>query len=143
MRPVALGVAVLLLCLSGVQSEEAAEAPSFTYASILKTTTSMGGQALWYEFEGSTEMDVHVVEIAPGGETGRHSHPYPVVMYVLEGTLVVELDDGTRVEYGAGDALIEDANTWINNLNPGDTPSKFVGVLIGPEGAEMVTFDEG
>jgi quercetin dioxygenase-like cupin family protein len=36
------------------------------------------------------EVDVFVVEIAPGASTGKHSHPGSEFAYILEGTAAVE-----------------------------------------------------
>lgn len=128
-------VLLALACAVETQNE-------FTVTEVLNTTTTIGGQAMTFPAEGEVEVQGHVVEIAPGGETGRHKHPYPVFMYVFEGTLILELDDGTSKTYEAGQALIEDAETWFNNKNPGETPAKFVGVLYRNAGQEMVVFPE-
>ena len=81
-----------------------------------------------------------LVEIKPGGETGRHQHPGPTYMYVLEGTLVVELEDGTQKQFLAGEALVEDVDGWINNKNPGTTPTKFIGVILSEKGKSPVVY---
>src|ERR1051326_2092814 len=46
------------------------------------------------ELEGvpDKEVDVFIVEIAPGASTGRHSHPGSEIAYILEGTAGVEAD---------------------------------------------------
>ena len=38
------------------------------------------------------EVDVFIVEIAPGASTGRHSHPGSEIAYILEGTAGVEAE---------------------------------------------------
>ena len=35
-----------------------------------------------------------LIEIQPGKESGRHMHPVPTYVHVLEGTLTVEFEDG-------------------------------------------------
>ena len=136
--PLVLGLLPLMLALAGaVKAQDA-----FTVTEVLNTTTTLGGQPITFPAEGEVEVQGHVVEIVPGGETGRHKHPHPVFMYVLEGTLILELDDGTSKTYTAGQALIEDAETWFNNKNPGQTPTRFVGVFYGNTGQEMVVFPE-
>ena len=88
------------------------------------------------------EVVSHVVEIAPKSETGLHKHPGPAYMYVLEGTLVAESDDGTRKEYRPGQDLIEDGETWFNDKNPGDSPTKFLGIVLLHKGAQPVVFSD-
>lgn len=104
--------------------------------------TTLKGDDYRYLKTDSPEIVSHLVEIHPGGDTGRHKHPAPAFMYVLEGTLVVEQDDGTQTVHEAGDALLEDADTWFNNKNPGDTPTKFFSVIPGERGSPPVFFSE-
>ena len=136
--PLVLRLLLLMLALAGAVNAQ----DEFTITEVLNTTTTLGGQPITFPAEGEVEVHGDVVEIAPGGETGRHKHPYPAFMYVLAGTLVLELDDGTSKTYTAGQALIEDAETWFNNKNPGQTPTRFVSVLYGNTGQEMVVFPE-
>jgi quercetin dioxygenase-like cupin family protein len=37
-------------------------------------------------------MNVWVADIAPGAATGKHTHPTPRFVYVLEGAVVLEMD---------------------------------------------------
>lgn len=46
-----------------------------------------------------------IVEIAPGTTAPRHSHPGEEIIYVLEGTLVYEVDGKPPVTLKAGDVL--------------------------------------
>ena len=106
---------------------------------ILQTLTNFSGNPIEYpESKDAAEIVAHEVMIPPGGETGWHTHPAPSFMYVMEGVLVVELKDGSKKEYKAGEALIEGAGTWFNNKNNGNEPVRFIGVLYGYEGQEPV-----
>lgn len=131
-------IIITFISLSSVAKEKA----GFNVDVVLETTSTISGQPITLPQGEGVEVEGHVVEIKPGAEVGRHKHPYPVFMYVLEGTLSVVQDDGTAKTYQAGDALIEDANTWINNTNPGTLPTKFLAVLIGTEGTDMVTMPD-
>jgi len=112
----------------------------FTATVVGEHTETMGKRNIEYPKSKTAEIVSHLVEIKPGGETGRHQHPGPTYMYVLEGTLVVELEDGTQKEYKAGEALVEDVDVWINNKNPGTTPTKFIGVILSEKGKTPVVF---
>ena len=109
---------------------------------ILESTTTLGGNAISLPQGEKVEIEGHIVEIKPGAEVGRHKHPYPIFMYVLEGTLLVEMDDGTQKTYNAGEAFIEDADTMVNNSNPGTEPVKFLAVLPGFKDSPMVIMPE-
>lgn len=118
------------------------EEPGFKADVILDTTSTLSGKAINLPQGADVKIEAHLVEIKPGAEVGKHKHPYPVVMYVLDGTLVVEEDDGTKKTYQAGDAFIEDANTWVNNKNPGTVPMKFLAVLIGKKESPSIEFQD-
>ena len=71
------------------------------------------------EMNGS-EMNVWVADIAPGAQTGRHSHPTPRFVYVLEGAVVLELDGRSSQMFKAGEAFAEIPNA-IHNLKNAST----------------------
>lgn len=61
-----------------------------------------GGQ---YEPAHDDDLNVLGVEFDPGSRTDWHTHPAGQVIYVLEGTAIVQTDGGDRVEAGPGDAV--------------------------------------
>jgi quercetin dioxygenase-like cupin family protein len=126
----------------GIEEVQMAESVEFKVTRISAHHTTLSGNDFQYLQTDSPEIVSHFVEIAPGGEVGRHKHPAPAFMYVMEGTLVVEQDDGTKTVHHAGDALLEDAGTWFNNKNPGDTPTKFLSVIHGDKTNPPVLFSE-
>ena len=71
------------------------------------------------EMNGS-EMNVWVADIAPGAQTGRHSHPTPRFVYVLEGAVVLGLDGRLSQMFKAGEAFAEIPNA-IHNLKNAST----------------------
>jgi quercetin dioxygenase-like cupin family protein len=115
--------------------------PQFSVDVVAKAVTGIAGSVLQFP-NGPTEIEAHLVELAPGGSVGRHQHPGPCVMYVLEGQVVTQLDDGTKHTYEAGEAFVEDAMTWVNNINPGSEISKFFAVAVGDTGAPKISFLE-
>lgn len=135
-------LAIAMMSFISVNSFAKDKEPGFKADVVLETTSTLSGQAISLPQGEGVEIEAHLVEIKPGAEVGKHKHPYPVVMYVLEGTLVVEQDGGTEKTYEAGDAFIEDANTWVNNKNPGTVPMKFFAVLIGKKDSPTVEFQE-
>ena len=48
-----------------------------------------------------------VAEIAPGAETGEHSHPTPRFVYVIEGSVTVEFEGGSPRVFTAGEGFQE------------------------------------
>jgi len=74
------------------------------------------------EIKGS-EMNVWVGEFAPGAATGRHSHPTPRFVYMLEGAVVLEVDGMPSQTFKAGQAFAELPNVVHNLKNPSTTES--------------------
>src|SRR5689334_5039036 len=69
---------------------------------VMKGSTTIGGQKIEYPKTDKAEMASVIVEISPGNESGRHMHPVPTYVHVLEGTLTVEFEDGSRQAFKAG-----------------------------------------
>jgi quercetin dioxygenase-like cupin family protein len=57
-------------------------------------------------------MQVTTVEVTypPGGSSAPHSHPCPVIGYVLKGAVRMQVKGGTEGIYRAGDSFYEEAN---------------------------------
>jgi quercetin dioxygenase-like cupin family protein len=84
-----------------------------------------------------------VVELAPGGQTGRQKNLTPSFLYVLEGTLVIDTMGGpisvSGVQYhGTGQAYAAPANLWYNVMNTGQKPAKYLLLFVAPPGAKTV-----
>src|ERR1041384_8739354 len=105
-----------------------------TSTAVMKGSTTIGGQKIEYPKTDKAEMASVIVEISPGNESGRHMHPVPTYVHVLEGTLTVEFEDGSRQAFKAGSGFLEVVNTWHNGKNLGEVPVKFLVVFAGEEG---------
>ena len=131
-RPLTSAAALLCACVSaGAWAQE-----GVTITPVLETTTAEGGAPLAYP-AGPPQITSVLVEIAPGGATGRHKHPVPTFVYVLEGTVAIEPEGGERREYTTGGAFLEPAGQWHNGLNPGGTPTTLLVVFVGEEGTPV------
>jgi quercetin dioxygenase-like cupin family protein len=73
---------------------------------LLTTTKTWEGAPIVYP-QGQPEISGLIIELAPGAETGWHSHPVPSFAFILEGTLEVQLKDGRSKRLQAGEALVE------------------------------------
>lgn len=100
---------------------------------IMQSSTTPSGQPLEFPVFRN-QFTASLVEIAPGGQVGRHMHPVPVMVYILEGELTVETDGQQARTYKAGQAAIEVVNTWHNGLNRSSVPLKFLAIFAGEEG---------
>jgi quercetin dioxygenase-like cupin family protein len=80
-----------------------------------------------------------VIEIDPGGTTGRQRHMVPSYVYVLDGTLTTNSEGGPvgvgGVQYhAAGQSYMDVPGVWHTYTNSGTTPVKYLLLLIGTPG---------
>ena len=126
--PRLLSLATVLVCQQTAFAFEPSEVIKAT--TILKTQTSWDGQSLSYP-EGPAEIIGMIIEIAPGAETGWHSHPVPSFGILLEGELEVTLADGQKKLIKPGEAVAEVVNTVHNGRNVGKGIVKIVVFYAG------------
>jgi quercetin dioxygenase-like cupin family protein len=90
------------------------------------------------EAEGSSDVYVVDVKIAPGGQTGWHAHPGPGFVSVKSGVATeYHSDDGncTPVVHLAGTGFMETTGHVHNVRNEGNTPLELVILFLLPTGA--------
>ena len=117
-------VALALLCLmSGRATAQEAKVTSL----MSKDLPEQPGQ----------EVLMITVEHAPGGSSPSHRHNAHAMVYVLEGSVVMQLKGGTEVTLTAGQAFYEGPNdVHVVDRNASSTqPAKFVVFLIKGKGA--------
>jgi quercetin dioxygenase-like cupin family protein len=123
----AIGIA---LSVAGSQFTNAQQQP-ITRTDLLKSEIG--------EIKDS-EMHVWVADIAPGAATGRHSHPTPRFVYVIEGAVVVELDGKAPQTFKNGQAFTEPPNEIHNLRNASAIESaKALGFQYAQKGQPLQT----
>ena len=125
-------------------------APSAAYAQDGKVEKEKGVSAknlytsLGPNWRGSGNVPIalsgQVLEIAPGGQTGRQRHLVPSYIYVLEGALVTNSFGGpvgvNGVQYhAAGQSYMDAVGVWHNHSNSTQAPVKYLLLLISTPGA--------
>ena len=86
------------------------------------------------------QLSVVTVEFAPGASSSPHRHPGSVAAYVLEGTVISEVDPGKPVTYKAGQTWYE-LPMHVHRVarNPSKKrPAKILALLIVEKGQELV-----
>ena len=126
----ALGIALGII---GSRVLNAQQAP-FTRADLLKA--DLAGM------EG-IELIVQRVEFAPRGASGKHWHPGQEAFYVLEGSVIFEMEGHPAVTVKAGEAAYGPAKIVHEGKNASATaPVKLIALRIHPKGqpiAHIVT----
>jgi quercetin dioxygenase-like cupin family protein len=86
------------------------------------------------------EALVITVDFAPGAEDPVHRHDAHAFVYVLEGTIVMQLKGAPAVTLQAGQVFYEGPkDVHIVGRNPSDTePAKILVVLVKDKGVEAV-----
>ncbi|MFN7987870.1 MAG: cupin domain-containing protein [Thermoanaerobaculia bacterium] len=124
------------LLASPALAEEYAGAVTSTV--VLKATKTAAGQPVVYPTGGPAEVTAAIVTIAPGAETGWHSHEVPVYAWVVAGTLRVEYDGAAPVTVRAGEPLVEAVGVAHDGRNAGTEPVKLLVFYTGIEGKPNV-----
>ena len=125
---------ILAVAVAGLMATPAAAQVKFSATPVLQSGVTVGGASIAYPKTDSAELTAMRLDIGPGGETGRHRHPYPTLVYVLEGAIAVEMDGGMVHSYKAGDSFLMVVNTWTNAKNSGTMPAKMLVVFVGVHG---------
>src|SRR5437762_3539141 len=75
------------------------------------------------------------LDFKPAQATGRHTHPMPVIGYVLEGAFVVQVEGQSEQRFVAGQSILEPANVTIERFDNASTTQPAVLIahyLAGP-----------
>ena len=105
-------------------------------STVLQTQTSWNGRPIEYP-AGKAEITGLVIELAPGAQTGWHTHAIPNFAYILEEELEIELKDGRRKRVKAGEAVAEVVDTLHNGHSVGTVPLKLVVFYAGTVGEPL------
>ena len=124
----------LLSILVFVQAAASLTEQDAIVSDVMKGSRTIAGQTIEYPKTNKAEINSVRIDIQPGRESGRHMHPFPTYVHVLEGILTVEFEDGSRQSFKAGSGFLEAVNTWLNVKNLEETPLRYLTVIAGEEG---------
>jgi len=92
------------------------------------------------DFEAKAKSPFDIVvrqhDYVPGASTGWHTHPGPIFITVVQGTLTFyDYDDPTctPIVVSAGQGYVDDGHGHIG-LNPSGQPARDVSVILAPVG---------
>jgi quercetin dioxygenase-like cupin family protein len=80
-----------------------------------------------------------IAEIAPGGQSGRHSHPGTESSYILEGEGTLEIDGQPPRMVKAGDSFTIPAESIHNAKVSSSTPLKVITTYVVEKGKPLAT----
>lgn len=101
---------------------------------------SSGCQVRWLvdEKQGAPNFAMRQFEVAPGGFTPRHSHPYEHEVFVLEGEGVV-LEGDVEHPLRPGDFVLVTPDEVHQFRNTGQSPLKFLCLVPNSSVGQKVT----
>jgi quercetin dioxygenase-like cupin family protein len=102
---------------------------------VLSTGTTVTGQRIRYP-AGRAHVTAQEITLEPGQETGWHTHPVPVIGYILDGELTVDYGAKGQKVYHKGDGFVEALNQPHNGRNTGQEPVKILAIVDGVEGVK-------
>ena len=109
-----------------------------TITMVSKDTKTDGGEPMRYLSTPNPEVSSMTLSLPPGAKTDWMTHPVPGYIYVLEGELTVEFEDGSRVVFKAGQGFLQARTKWHRGLNEGKTTMRFLAVFYGEKGTPVI-----
>ncbi len=149
-RSIALAAGAAFALVATVASLTIASSPSGVAPTLVARGTYDAFKVMSYPegnglFKAEAKQPIDVVvrqhSYAPGGSTGWHAHPYPVLVTVKEGTLTFfEYDDPTctPIVVSAGQGYVDSGRGHIAR-NLGASPAVDISVIMAPVGAAFRT----
>jgi quercetin dioxygenase-like cupin family protein len=134
-------IALGLLLASGVALAQSAPPPADAHGGtrmVLQTGETVTDEPIQYP-AGKPKITAVEITLAPGQQTGWHTHPVPLFGYILEGELTVDYGPLGKRIYRQGEALVEAMNEAHNGRNSGPGAVKILAVFIGAEGIPDTT----
>jgi quercetin dioxygenase-like cupin family protein len=97
--------------------------------------------AMGLSHDESKELSMIKVDYAPGESTPAHTHHAQALLYVLEGSIVMQVRGGPSVTLSAGQTWYEGPDdVHVVSRNASDSmPAKYVVFLVKDKGAPLLT----
>jgi quercetin dioxygenase-like cupin family protein len=95
-------------------------------------------QRIRYPKRTPVEISSEIRVLEPGQETGWRRNRVPNYVYVLEGSVTMDYDNGVTREFKAGDAYLEAQGVWHNGTNKSTEPVRLLTVHLGARGLNNV-----
>ena len=121
---------ILLLALAGASALLAADQPAgFSRKILIEQDLATPGK------RGAMAL----IEFGPGALAPKHTHPGEELLYVLEGTLRIEIDGQPARELKTGDTFIIPAAVPHTGRNIGPGPAKLISSYFLTKGQPLAS----
>jgi quercetin dioxygenase-like cupin family protein len=112
--------------------------PGPTITVVSDDTTTDANEPIRYLSTPNPEVTSVILSLPPGGKTEWMTHPVPGYLYILDGQLTVEFEDGHRLTFKQGQAFMQARTKWHRGINEGDTSVRFLAVFFGEKGTPVI-----
>lgn len=114
---------------------QAADQKSAVITQIARTHTTIIGQPI--VVPPNPDVVVSLATFPPGAKIVEHRHPYPHLVYVLDGVLTVtNTQTGKSFDARRGEFIAEMQDTWHYGENKGAVPVKLFVIDEVPQGTK-------
>ena len=142
-RTLARLAAAAVVAVGLASAAQAASAPDLAHgdeqiAMLPDLSTTIAGEPLAYPSTPAPVITSAVLTVPARSTTKWMTHPVPAYLYVLQGTLIVEFQDGSRHAYKAGEAFLQCHTMWHRGVNEGNEPVRFLAVFVGAKGEPVI-----
>ncbi|MDR3472518.1 MAG: cupin domain-containing protein [Devosia sp.] len=135
------GLLALPLLVSPAAADELSLYKSFQTPLLQSGRTVLGQQVVYPP--GPAKLTSVTTLLPPGAETGWHTHPVPLYVYVLEGTPTVDYGSRGVRHFHAGQAYLEAMNWPHNAMNKSKAPVRLLVIYLGGDALANTTTSPG
>ncbi len=133
-----LMVVALVPIAARAQAKGASPTPTVSITPVSRNSATIAGEPEFYLSTPDPEVSSVVFTFPPGAVSQWMIHPAPVYVYVLEGTLVVEFEDGSHQSFHEGQGFLQCRSKWHRGRNDGSQTMRFLAVFFGGKGVPNV-----
>jgi quercetin dioxygenase-like cupin family protein len=102
---------------------------------VARTHLTITGQPI--TVPANPDVVVSIATFPPGSKVVEHKHPFPHLVYVMEGTLTVtNTETGKTFDAKQGEFVAEMEDTWHYGVNNGAVPVKLLVIDEVPRGTK-------
>ena len=125
----AIGLAFVLAVFPAADTSVDAQQSGFTRTVLQQSKMSIAGR----------EAVTALVEFQPGATVGRHTHPGEEIGYVLEGTLVFEIEGKLDATLSTGQTFFIPKGTVHNATNKTSSRARVLANYVVESGKPLAT----
>lgn len=132
-----LGLVLVPIAVSA-QVKPDLPSPSVSITPVSRDSLTIAGEPELYLSTPEPEVSSVIFTFPPGSVSQWMIHPAPAYVYVLEGTLVVEFEDGSHQSFHAGQGFLQCRSKWHRGRNDSSQTMRFLAVFFGGKGVPNV-----